>query len=258
MSTMIDLCDTAALRLQETGVLPAGTVVLVHRQQDELRKVQAAVGKQTGAVLLYPVRALRDPDHGADSPLDLEIVAEVYTAPTLRPAATPAADLAEMVFDALDGWLPPTGAASVTTALGSNADLTWTWGESGGAGVGKVLQYIHLPVPDSVLDVQHYTDVSPELVVVLATNGAGVITTTANQILAWLAAHPAFTAATAALAPGSNGTGTVAAIASATFASAEFLTHLFDELVCTEAELIPDDTFLVWRVTARARRFLNS
>lgn len=257
-STILDLCDSAARRLQESGVLPAGTVVLVHRQQDELRKVAAAVGKQTGAVLVYPTRATRAVDNGPGSPLELEIVAECYTAPTLRPNATPAADLAEMVFDALDGWLPPLAQATLTTTLGGNADLTWTWAEPGISGAGKTLQYIHLPVPNSVLAVQEYPG-APHIVVVLATNGASAITTTANDILAWLAgAHPDFNSATAALAPGSNGTGTVSAIASAAFATPAATTHLHDELLGATAELIPDDTFLVWRVTATTRRFLTT
>lgn len=133
-----------------------------------------------------------------------------------NPVKHTAAEIATLIADQVTNFAEaqivtgtPTNAVAATaaTTLGANKDLQWTWGIAGEVGNGRQIAYLHLPAPNLILAVQAYNDIEPSIVVLLATNGSGVVTTTAADVLAWLAANPAFTTATAALASGSDGSG---------------------------------------------------
>ena len=115
------------------------------------------------------------------------------------------------------------GGAAVTTAQGWGRDLTWTW--AGEGGVGKEIQYVDPGDVDMGLHITA-SETPPHILVELGTDSFGDITTTGQDILDWLTANPEFTAATAALAPGSDGLG-VPYDGQWTFAAAETITRRY-------------------------------
>lgn len=80
----------------------------------------------------------------------------------------------------------------------SDGVLVWTWGTKGDAANGKTVAYQE-GSPEGGVEVTE--DPSADVMVTFTAE-----TTTANDVLAWLVAHPEFTAATADLGTGSDGT----------------------------------------------------
>ena len=91
--------------------------------------------------------------------------------------------------------------ATCTADAFQHADgvLVWTWGTTGSATNGKTVAYT-AGTPDGGVEVSA-EDPAADIMVTFTKE-----TTTANDVLAWLAAHPEFTTATAARGTGSDGT----------------------------------------------------
>lgn len=128
-----------------------------------------------------------------------------------EPAGSPSSP--QQARKVLDRSYPFPGArnvnASFTTSFGSNADLTYTAAVLGTAGNAVTIAYVvagnNTPLTVSVT--------GSAVTVNVATGSGGAATSTANQVAAAVAAStPASALLTASLAPGSNGTGVVAAL----------------------------------------------
>lgn len=100
--------------------------------------------------------------------------------------------------------------ASLTTSQGSNRDLTYTAKSTGSAGNAITVSYV-IAGNDTPLSVD-VTDT--DIVVNVATSGAGAATSTASQVRAAVNGDTdAAALVTAALASGSTGAGVVQALA---------------------------------------------
>lgn len=108
--------------------------------------------------------------------------------------------------------------ASLTTALaGANNDLAFLARSAGVAGNAITVEYVDPAANDAVLAV---SVVGTAITVDLATDNAGVITSTAAQVLAaLLASAPAMALISAALAPSNSGAGIVTALAATPLAN---------------------------------------
>lgn len=102
-------------------------------------------------------------------------------------------------------------ASSVTTAFaGSNNDLVFTAKAPGNAGDGITIAFTDPSANDATLSIEVSSEVL--IIVNLATDGTGVITSTASQVKAAIEAlAEAAALVTVAFAPGNDGTGVVAA-----------------------------------------------
>lgn len=113
--------------------------------------------------------------------------------------------------------------ATLTTALaGANNDLTFTAVKAGTDGNSTTVRYI-VPTDSggTAIASQPLTVevAGSEIIVSLATNSSGVVTSTASQVLAAIQASvPASYLVTVVLAPGNNGAGVVTALASTALA----------------------------------------
>ena len=100
--------------------------------------------------------------------------------------------------------------AALTTAQGSNRDLKYTAVANGGAGNNVTVAYVNPGTPSAALNV---SVLGNAVTVSLATNSSSVPISTASQVLTAVQGNvPASALVGVALAPGSSGAGTVAAM----------------------------------------------
>ena len=114
---------------------------------------------------------------------------------------------------------PGLSAATLTTAIGPNADLVFTAGDSGVDGNAISITYVDPAAPNSPLSVSVTgTDIS----VSLATDATGGPVSTASEVMAAINADPAAsTLVTVTLAGGSDGSGVVSPLGPANLAGGQ-------------------------------------
>lgn len=113
--------------------------------------------------------------------------------------------------------------ASLTTALGTNKDLTYTAVQIGYVGNATTIAYVVAGL-NTALSV---SVTGTAITVNVATDGSGNPTSTANAVLAAVAASvPADALVTVGLAPGSDGTGIVSALVTTALSGGTFTQEL--------------------------------
>jgi hypothetical protein len=137
---------------------------------------------------------------------------------------------------------PGLATASLTTALGANADLTYTAAAPGAGGNAVSIEYADPGAANSPLAV---AVAGNAVTVSLATDAGGAITSTAADVRAAVSANPAAAGLVAvALAAGSDGSGTVTAFGPANLAGGQSSAYgaasaFDDEAVLVLSELDP-------------------
>lgn len=114
MSKLIDLAEWAKTRIETVGALApeepeaqpalAGLPVIIERQNDIVSEIEAAVGKMSACITIYPTRGGRARRAKRGDPFSCGLFFEVYATPLLQQAGAAAADdIAEAVILAFDG-----------------------------------------------------------------------------------------------------------------------------------------------------------
>ncbi|WP_193214799.1 hypothetical protein [Luteolibacter marinus] len=115
----------------------------------------------------------------------------------------------------VDGGAATVQATATTALAGANNDLVFTAVPAGRLGNAVAIFYVDGDDPNAALDVSIYKfgngqDATWRVEVVMATDGAGVVTSTAAQVKAAIEAHAeASELVTVAHAPGNDGSGTI-------------------------------------------------
>ena len=108
MSQIGTLLGEITARLQATTALD-GIPVLLGRSHDLETDIQIAVSKMKTCIVVFHTRTRRREDAQPADPFYPLIDIEIYQTPLTAGSAAPdAADVAEAVATALDGWLRPT------------------------------------------------------------------------------------------------------------------------------------------------------
>ena len=109
MSAFYDLGEEITQRLK--GVSALGTIAIVtERQRDIQKEVEAAVGKQTGSVLVVAWTSANIADDPAEGPrFEGVFTITGFFKPVIRPGMMPADEVMQAIVVALHDWIPASG-----------------------------------------------------------------------------------------------------------------------------------------------------
>lgn len=148
MSAFYDLAEEITQRLKGVSALGA-IAIITERQRDIQKEVEAAVGKQSGSVIVVAWTSGNIEDDPAQGPrFEGVFTVTGFFKPVIRPGMMPADEVMQAIVVALHDWIPNSGHGIRYNRLRVNSVAPGT--------IGNLLTYqvtltatVQLPTPDN-------------------------------------------------------------------------------------------------------------